>query len=60
MSDSTPRDLPDDEDVRQSEEPPGDVTEKQSKLDRFRGTGVGVEDPNIAGDTSPPDVEPDD
>lgn len=27
-------------------------------LDRFRGTGVGVEDPNIVGDAGPTDVAP--
>ena len=34
------------------------LEEKQSLLDRFRGTGVGVEDPNIVGDTGPTDVPP--
>ncbi len=59
MSDPTPRDLPDEEDAADVNTGTGDVEEKQSRLDRFRGTGVGVEDPNIAGDTSTPDVEPD-
>lgn len=27
-------------------------------LDRLRGTGVGVEDPNIVGDVGPTDVAP--
>ena len=36
----------------------GDITEKQRLLDRFRGTGVGVEDPNIVGDVGPTDVPP--
>ena len=27
-------------------------------LDRFRGTGVGTEDPNIVGDAGPTDVAP--
>ncbi|MGH2684302.1 MAG: hypothetical protein ACRDJP_02415 [Actinomycetota bacterium] len=27
-------------------------------LDRMRGTGVGVEDPNIVGDVGPTDVPP--
>ena len=31
---------------------------KQGLLDRFRGTGVGVEDPNIVGDAGPHDVAP--
>ena len=35
----------------------GDITEKQRLLDRFRGTGVGVEDPNIVGDPHPGIVE---
>lgn len=34
------------------------LEEKQSLLDRFRGTGVGVEDPNIVGDAGPTDVPP--
>lgn len=29
-----------------------------SLVDRFRGTGVGVEDPNIVGDVGPTDVPP--
>lgn len=35
-----------------------DVEEKQAKLDRVRGTGVGLEDPNIVGDAGPTDVPP--
>lgn len=35
-----------------------DFEEKQRLLDRFRGTGVGVEDPNIVGDAGPTDVPP--
>lgn len=27
-------------------------------MDRLRGTGVGVEDPNIVGDVGPTDVAP--
>ena len=34
------------------------IEEKQRLLDRFRGTGVGVEDPNIVGDAGPSDVPP--
>jgi hypothetical protein len=30
----------------------------ESLLDRMRGTGVGVEDPNIVGDVGPTDVPP--
>lgn len=30
----------------------------QSLLDRLRGTGVGVEDPNIVGDVGPTDIPP--
>ena len=35
-----------------------DFEEKQELLDRFRGTGVGLEDPNIVGDGGPTDVPP--
>ncbi len=30
----------------------------ESILDRLRGTGVGVEDPNIVGDVGPTDIPP--
>jgi hypothetical protein len=30
----------------------------ESLMDRLRGTGVGVEDPNIVGDAGPTDVAP--
>ena len=30
----------------------------RSLLDRLRGTGVGVEDPNIVGDVGPTDIPP--
>ncbi|MDQ6927678.1 MAG: hypothetical protein M3159_03330 [Actinomycetota bacterium] len=33
-------------------------TNDESLLDRMRGTGVGVEDPNIVGDVGPTDVPP--
>ena len=32
--------------------------EGTSILDRLRGTGVGVEDPNIVGDVGPTDIPP--
>ncbi len=32
--------------------------EKKGLLDRLRGTGVGVEDPNIVGDVGPTDIPP--
>ena len=32
--------------------------EPDSLLDRLRGSGVGVEDPNIVGDVGPTDVPP--
>jgi len=32
--------------------------EHESLLDRLRGTGVGVEDPNIVGDVGPTDIPP--
>lgn len=41
----------------------GPVTDEEADVgeglvDRFRGTGVGVEDPNIVGDAGPTDVAP--
>ena len=52
--------LPNDPDVP---DPEGVTTEEDddgpdSVLDRLRGTGVGVEDPNIVGDAGPTDVAP--
>lgn len=35
-----------------------DEEEHQSLIDRLRGTGVGVEDPNIVGDVGPTDIPP--
>ena len=35
-----------------------DENESPSLLDRLRGTGVGVEDPNIVGDVGPTDIPP--
>jgi hypothetical protein len=35
-----------------------DDNDGDSILDRLRGTGVGVEDPNIVGDVGPTDVPP--
>ena len=35
-----------------------DENKDESLLDRLRGTGVGVEDPNIVGDAGPVDVAP--
>ncbi|HEV2758470.1 MAG TPA: hypothetical protein VGV86_02780 [Acidimicrobiales bacterium] len=35
-----------------------DENERPSLLDRLRGTGVGVEDPNIVGDVGPTDIPP--
>ena len=32
--------------------------EAESLLDRLRGSGVGVEDPNIVGDVGPTDIPP--
>lgn len=34
------------------------LEDKQRLLDKFRGTGVGVEDPNIVGDGDATDVPP--
>ena len=35
-----------------------DEHEDETLLDRLRGTGVGVEDPNIVGDVGPTDIPP--
>jgi hypothetical protein len=35
-----------------------DEHEDESLIDRLRGTGVGVEDPNIVGDVGPTDIPP--
>ena len=35
-----------------------DENEGASLLDRLRGTGVGVEDPNIVGEMGPTDIPP--
>ena len=52
MSDATAPDQPADP------SPDEGFEQKQSLLDRFRGTGVGVEDPNIVGNVGPTDVAP--
>lgn len=39
-------------------DPPDEEPEKNGLLDRMRGTGVGVEDPNIVGDVGPTDIPP--
>lgn len=36
----------------------GHEHEHESLIDRLRGTGVGVEDPNIVGDVGPTDIPP--
>ena len=53
MSDPTASDLPPDDQSTDEQ-----FEDKQRLLDRFRGTGVGVEDPNIVGDVGPTDVPP--
>lgn len=35
-----------------------DSTDEPGLIDRLRGSGVGVEDPNIVGDVGPTDVAP--
>ena len=35
-----------------------DENQGESLIDRLRGTGVGVEDPNIVGDVGPTDIPP--
>ena len=52
MTDPTPETDPAAEDTA--------LEDKQRLLDKFRGTGVGVEDPNIVGDAGPTDVAPGD
>ncbi|HVF13761.1 MAG TPA: hypothetical protein VM942_04130 [Acidimicrobiales bacterium] len=37
---------------------PADTDDDNSLIDRLRGTGVGVEDPNIVGDVGPTDIPP--
>ena len=56
MSDPNETDLPEPADT--AAEPDESFDEKQSLLDRFRNTGVGVEDPNIVGDPAPGDAAP--
>ena len=56
-------DFPNDPDVPAPEGVTADDADEGSEgpddlLDRFRGTGVGVEDPNIVGDAGPTDVAP--
>lgn len=36
----------------------GEEEEDKGLIERLRGTGVGVEDPNIVGDVGPTDVPP--
>jgi hypothetical protein len=40
------------------DEAPVETDDHDSLLDRLRGTGVGVEDPNIVGDVGPTDIPP--
>ena len=40
------------------DEEPGQTDDHESLIDRLRGTGVGVEDPNIVGDVGPTDIPP--
>ena len=56
MTDPNPQDLPDGVDDADADEDA--LEQKQGVLDRFRGTGVGVEDPNIVGEGGPTDVPP--
>ena len=48
-------DLPDEEPFPGEDAPGGGG---EDVLDRMRGTGVGVEDPNIVGDVGPTDIPP--
>jgi hypothetical protein len=45
----------DDDDLVRDEE--GRAEDGESLMDRLRGTGVGVEDPNIVGDPTPGPVD---
>ena len=40
------------------EDEPEETEGHESLIDRLRGTGVGVEDPNIVGDVGPTDIPP--
>ncbi|HYI62888.1 MAG TPA: hypothetical protein VEW93_13925 [Acidimicrobiales bacterium] len=50
-------DDPQDPQVPTDDDPEAD-DEEQGLLDRMRGTGVGVEDPNIVGEVGPTDIPP--
>ncbi len=41
-----------------TDEEPVETDDHESLIDRLRGTGVGVEDPNIVGDVGPTDIPP--
>jgi hypothetical protein len=60
VTDTTPPpdDLPVEEDYGGADPDHADGDHDDSVLDRLRGTGVGVEDPNIVGDVGPTDVPP--
>ena len=45
-------------DVFEPADPDLETDDDPSLLDRLRGTGVGVEDPNIVGDVGPTDIPP--
>lgn len=47
------------DEAQEAEDAPIEIVEDDDDaLDRARGTGVGVEDPNIVGDVGPTDVPP--
>ena len=46
------------DEIGATEEPSPESEERETLLDRLRGAGVGVEDPNIVGDVGPTDVPP--
>ncbi|MBI2708865.1 MAG: hypothetical protein HYX34_04135 [Actinobacteria bacterium] len=61
MADHERDDAPPDHTVLTGEEeadPDGGGTQGDGPIDRMRGTGVGLEDPNIVGDVGPTDVAP--
>lgn len=58
MPDDDDETLLPDEDVPTLDEPAEPEGSGDGFLDRFRGTAVGTEDPNIVGDAGPTDIPP--
>ena len=51
-------DLPPEEPFPSEDVPDEQLEDEDGVLDRMRGSGVGVEDPNIVGDAGPTDIPP--